>query len=35
MDVDDVADILAIEIIGIVADDEEVIKASNSGSQSP
>jgi len=31
MDVDDVADILAIEIIGIVADDEEVIKASNSG----
>lgn len=31
IDVDDILNILAIELIGIVADDEEVIKASNSG----
>ncbi|MCU9614009.1 septum site-determining protein MinD [Caldibacillus lycopersici] len=31
MDVDEVTNILAIELIGIVADDEEVIKASNIG----
>lgn len=31
MDVDEVTNILAIELMGIVADDEEVIKASNLG----
>lgn len=31
LDVDEVTNILAIELIGIVADDEEVIKASNVG----
>ncbi|WAA11582.1 septum site-determining protein MinD [Fervidibacillus halotolerans] len=31
LDIDEVTNILAIELIGIIADDEEVIKASNSG----
>ncbi len=31
LDVDEITNILAIELIGIVADDEEVIKASNHG----
>lgn len=31
LDVDEVTNILAVELIGIVADDEEVIKASNIG----
>jgi len=31
MTVDEVASVLAIEVIGIVADDEDVIKASNNG----
>lgn len=31
LDVDEITNILAVELIGIVADDEEVIKASNHG----
>lgn len=31
LDVDEVTNILAVELVGIVADDEEIIKASNQG----
>src|SRR5699024_5304742 len=31
IDIDDILQILSIDLIGIVADDDEVIKASNSG----